>query len=332
VADATRKQVEEEKLEALNALDPAADRTVQNATIEKYLADKHFRVVSRAARLAEERSLRERVPNLLSAYERFLEDPVKRDPHCIAKQAIARALVTLECDDVAFFLKGIRYQQLEPVWGGSADTAIDVRCSCAMGLVGTGYSRAIQELTLLLNDGEWRGRAGAVRAIACGKPGEAEVVLRLKVLVGDGEPEVIGECFTGLLSVAQEECLPLVATYLSDANEGVRDFAALALGESRHPRALEHLRGAWDALYGTGDFHAVLIRAAALHRTEAAFDWLIWIIEHGAQAHADVAVEALSVYERNAKLSEKVHAALAKRKETRSPPSRDELGGGDMDP
>jgi HEAT repeat protein len=309
-----RQKSEEKKLAALNALDPAADRAVQNATIEKYLADKHFRVVARAATLAGERSLRERLPDLLRAYARFLVEPIEQDPHCIAKQAIARALVTLECEDVTFFLEGIRYRQLEPAWGGPADSAIDVRCSCAMGLVSTGYFRAVQELTALLQDSEWRARAGAARAIACGNPREAEALLRFKVLVGDPEPDVMGECFTGLLSIAKEECLPFVAAYLSDDDDSVRDFAALALGESRHPQALEHLRAAWDALDDTGNFRAVLIRSAALHRSDVAFDWLISIIEHGTRAHADVAVEALSVYERNIKLGERVQAALAKRK------------------
>jgi len=310
----TRQKTEDRKLEALKTLDPTADRSVQNAAIEQYLADKHFRVVARAATLAGERSLHERIPDLLSAYARFLVEPIERDPHCLAKQAIARALVNLECQDVMFFLGGIRYEQLEPAWGGATDSAIDVRCSCAMGLVSTGYFRAIPELTMLLHDREWRARAGAARAISCGNPREAEALLRFKVLVGDQESEVIGECFTGLLSIAKEECLPFVAAYLSDHNDGVRDFAALALGESRHPQALEHLRTAWDAVDDTGGFRAVLIRAAALHRSEVAFDWVISIIEHGTPEHADVAVEALSVYERNEKLGDRVQAALAKRK------------------
>src|ERR1700719_1917807 len=97
----TPQKLVEKKLKALNALDPAADRLVQNATIEKYLADEHFRVVARAATLAGERALHERLPDLLSAYARFLVEPIKQDPHCIAKQAIARALVNLECEDVA---------------------------------------------------------------------------------------------------------------------------------------------------------------------------------------------------------------------------------------
>jgi HEAT repeat protein len=308
-----RQEAVEQSLETLNALQPTADRALQNAVVRKHLEDRHFRVVAKAASLAEERTLHERVPDLLQAYPRFAMDPVKRDPKCIAKQAIARALVALDCQNQDFFLQGIRYRQPEPVWGGSVDAAIDVRCSCAMGLVASGYPRAIQELTELLDDPEWRARAGAARAIACGHPGEAEALLRFKVRTGDPEPEVLGECFTGLLAIAAEESVALVAGHMMGSNDGVRDFAALALGESRHPRALDELRAAWDTELLNNEFRAVLIRAAALHRTEAAFDWLIRIIEQGSRAHADVAAEALGVYERNSRLLERVQTALAGR-------------------
>ena len=298
----------------LGNLQSAADRAVSSAVLEPFLADKHFRVVSKAATLAGERSLLDLTPQLLSAYARFLEDPVKRDPNCIAKGAIARALVNLGCDDVDFYLAGIRYTQPEPVWGAAADSATDVRCSCALGLVNSRYSRAIQELTTLLHDKEARARVGAAHAISCGNPREAEAVLRLKVLVGDAETEVIGECFTGLMSIAPLECLPFVATYLTSDNQGVRDYAALALGESRNPSAVEHLKTGWKASGLFGEFPIVLIRAAALNRTEPAFDWLIAIIETGATRHSAAAVEALSVYERNTKLNERVKRALENRR------------------
>src|SRR5678815_2890815 len=107
-----RPRPEEAKLDALNALDPN-DRVALNDALGNALQDKNYRVVAKAASLAEERPLPERVPDLLAAYARFLQDPVKRDPNCIAKKAIARALVTLECRDAQFYLEGIRYVQLE---------------------------------------------------------------------------------------------------------------------------------------------------------------------------------------------------------------------------
>jgi hypothetical protein len=311
----TTRKTPDEKIEALGALSATAERAVQNEVIQKALEDKHFRVVAKAATLAGERSLHERTADLVSAYARFLHDPVKRDPNCLAKQAIARALVTLDCQDVNFFLEGIRYRQLEPVWGGTADTAVDLRCSCAMGLASSGYWRAAQELTALLNDKESRARQGAVRAISCCNPREAEALIRFKVLIGDEEPDVIAECFTALLSVAADDNLQFIADLLSGKDEALRDLAALALGESRHPGAFQHLRTAWEDVLVTPARRAVLIRAAALHRTEPAFDWLINIIETDAREHAEIAVDALSVYERNTKLIERVQAALANRKD-----------------
>jgi HEAT repeat protein len=316
---------EEARLTDLSALAPGAERAVQNALITECLADRHFRVVARAATLAAQRGLSELVPQLLAAYPRFLEEPRKRDPQCIAKQAIVQALVELDARDVDFFLSGIRYVQLEPA-SPPIDSAIHVRSGCAMGLVATGYSRAIQELTALLTDPVWRVRAGAARAIACGRPGEAEAVLRLKVQVGDPEPEVLGECFTGLLGVAQDEGVTFVANYLSSHRDGVQDYAALALGESRQPTALAHLRAAWEASPRIGSFRAVLIRAAGLHRSPAAVDWLVEMIERGAQADADVAVEVLSVYERDSRLRERVEVALGRRRAHSSPPPGDRRG------
>ena len=309
----------EQRLETLGRLGDEPDRGVRSSRLAQALADRSFRVVAQAAELCEEFSLKERVPDLVAAFARFLEDPVKRDPKCIAKQAIARALVSLECNDVEFFLTGLRYRQPEPVWGGSADAAVEVRCSCAMGLVATGYWRALIAVAELLADPEFRAREGAARAIACGNPQAAEALLRFKVLSGDPEPEVIGECLNGLLSVAPEESLEFVAARLDDRNDAIRDLAALALGQSRHPGAVPHLRAAWERVLVSKEFRDVLIRAAAVHRSEAAFDWLISIIESGADSHAATAVDALSVYERNAKLAERVKAALRARQQASLP-------------
>lgn len=138
-------------------------------------------------------------------------------------------------------------------------------------------------------------------------------VHRFKVSIGDREPEVIGECFSGLLAIAAEENLLFVAGHMADRNDGIRDVAALALGESRHPLALEQLQSAWVAEVLNTEFRSVLIRAAALHRSEPAFDWLIHIIEKGIQKQADEAADALAVYERNARLMERIQVALASR-------------------
>jgi hypothetical protein len=252
---------------------------------------------------------------LRAVYARFLDKPLKQDPGCFGKKALARALVALDCNDIEFFLAGLRYRQLEPVWGGTADTAVDVRASCAMGLVASGYSRALVELTALLNDADAAGRIGAVRAIACGNPREAELLLRSKALAGDAEPQVLGECFTGLLAALPEESVGFVAAYLAHADAAVRELAALALGESRLDAALAPLKEAWDGVLVGDELRRALLRAAAAHRSEAAFDWLLAIVADARVPVALEVVEALAIYRHNAKLKQRLEAAVAERGE-----------------
>jgi hypothetical protein len=303
----------DEQLAALDAL--PAERAAKIEALRRAIAHRHYRVAAKATRLAEDGLFYELVPELLAAHARFLDKPVKSDPNCFAKKAIARALVALDCTDTEFFRSGLRYRQLEPVWGGTADTAVDLRASCAMGLVASGYSRALVELTALLHDSEAGARLGAVRAIACGNPREAELLLRSKALAGDAEPQVLGECFTGLLSVEPEESLPFVAAHLQHADEAVRELAALALGESRLEAALAPLQDAWnDVLVGHG-LRRALLRGAAAHRSEASFGWLLAIAGEARVPVAMEVIEALAPYTHNAKLMQRLESALTQRGE-----------------
>jgi hypothetical protein len=299
--------------EALAALDPAAARTSQKQTISQALASKQARVVARAATLAGERNLHELIPGLVTTWSRLLDSPVKKDPRCLAKTAITGALLRLEYEDPQFWLAGIRYRQLEPGWGAAADSAVDIRCNSALALANSRYSRAVAELAVLLNDPERPVRSGAAHAISCCNPLEAEPLLRFKIAVGDADPEVLGECFSGLLAIAPDESMGLVAERLRDSDTGVPDYAALALGESRHPAALKYLQEAWTSTPPSSELRQVLARSAALHRSEAALDWLVSIIERGDAKSAELAADALSVFDRNEKLMQRAEAALAAR-------------------
>jgi hypothetical protein len=75
---------------------------------------------------------------------------------------------------------------------------------------------------------------------------------------------------------------------------------------------LQLLQDAWSEIV-TPEGRGSLIRAAALHRSEPAFEWLLQIIESSTVNLAAAAVAALSVYERNTKLIEQVNAAKARR-------------------
>jgi hypothetical protein len=301
----------DEQLAALDAL--PHERNEQIDVLQRALAAGHYRVAAKAARLAEDALLYELVPPLLAAYARFLDKPLKSDPSCFAKKALARALVALDCNDTEFFRRGLEYRQLEPVWGGTADTAGDVRTSCAMGLVASGYSRALVEITALLNDGDAGARLGAVRAIACGNPREAELLLRGKALGGDAEPQVLGECFTGLLTVEPEESLGFVAAYLEHDDEAVRELAALALGESRLDAALAPLTEAWNGVLVGNELRRALLRAVAAHRSDAAFDWLLALVAEARVSVVEDVIDALAPYKHNAKLMQRLGAALTER-------------------
>jgi len=307
----------EDKLADLRALDDEQDPAVRASAIRAALGDRHQRVVARAAGLVADESLTDLAPDLVAAFRRFLDNPIKSDPNCVAKEAVVRALVRLEHDDAELFREGIRYRQQEPVWGGTTDTAVEVRASCAMGLVVTGHPRALVELTDLLGDPEAGARAGAARAIACGNPREAELLLRTKVLLGDAEPGVIGECFAGLLAVEPDESAAFVARYLTSGGEVIRELAALALGGSRSPDALRYLRAAWDEELPSSSFRPVLIRAVAVHRSEAAVEWLLSVVESEDVALAEEALAALAAHKRTPKLAARLERLIARRDDDR---------------
>ena len=260
---ATDEAAIEQKLAELDAL--PADRAAQSAPLTAALSHKHYRVVAKAARLAADKLAYELVQALRAAYPRFLEKPVKADPNCFAKKAIVRALVALDYEDAEFFSAGLQLKQMEPVWGGTVDTAADVRASCAMGLVASGNPRALVAITQLLYDPEPDARVGAVRAAAYGKPARGRTLLRAKVLARDAEPAILGECFTALLSVEPEESLAFVATHPEGSRRraararGARDRGIARAGCGRDPAQCVE-RSSW---WREEEFRLALIRGAA---------------------------------------------------------------------
>jgi HEAT repeat protein len=302
-----------ERLEAYRRCCAAADAANLRDATRQALGDRHFLLVARAAEVCGERLLYDLEPDLIAAYRRFLDKPTKVDPQCTAKGAIARALVTLDSQDVSFYLAGIGYRQPEPVWGGRVDTAVDLRASCAMGLAATAYPRALIELVSLLHDPEPGARAGAARAIACTEPFAAEAVLRGKTLAGDREPDVIGECLAALLQVAPDDSPPFVARFLRERDAALRELAALALGGSRLEPALHLLREEWESQPLKRDSDRVLLRAAALHRSEPAFDWLLSVVAEGDRTSAEMVIRELAAYRSNARLQARLAQAVQTR-------------------
>jgi HEAT repeat protein len=279
----------ETQLAALDALKQETDATLRESRLRLALHDKSNFVVARAARMAGEWECKRLIPDMIAAFDRFLKNPIKTDKGCAAKQAIAEALLELDYDGEEVYLPGIRHIQLEPAYGPPEDTAELLRGKCAMGLVRIGYPNALVELTDLLVDKTPNARLAAVRAVG-GVGGEtAEMLLRLKALNGDSEPQIIGECFAVLLEIAPERSLDFVARYLELDDPWLANQAALILGESKIPLAFDILKRQWEAS-ATTEQRRELLLPLALHRSDAAFHFLLRVIE---EAHHSLACSAL---------------------------------------
>src|SRR5262245_40298903 len=125
----------EARLAAVHALaaDPAAPAS--RAGLRVALGDTHGVVVAAAANVIAEAEVDGLGAELAAAFNRFLERPVETDPGCLAKSAIVRALLATGAPDVAVCRPGVRHVQEEPVWGGTVDTAAELRAQSALGLV-----------------------------------------------------------------------------------------------------------------------------------------------------------------------------------------------------
>jgi hypothetical protein len=200
-------------------------------------------VVEYVAKLIHKHGVRDLIPDLVTAWQRFTIDGHDCDKGCRAKLAIVEALLPMDFEDPDFWLAGMRYRQQERVWNGSIDTAADVRGLSAFGVVRSHLiapSDLLIALTDLLTDSEGITRAHAVRAIAAaGLPG-CVALLRLKASLGDSSSEVLGACYSGLLELDPGRHVEFVAGCLNSSTD-IAIEAALALGSSRNRDAAKLL-------------------------------------------------------------------------------------------
>jgi len=296
----------EEKLDRLAALRGQTPSPEARAELSHYLNGKSNLLTAKAARIAGEWNAAELIPELAAAFERFLVNPETTDKRCAAKIEILKALCKLEYPSPSVFRLGLRHVQMEPGYGGPADSAAEVRALSAIGLAQTGCPDVLEDILPLLLDPERDARIGAARAIAAsGLPGSM-LLLRLKALSGD-DPEVLGECFAGLLRAAPQSA-GFVAEFLDRREEAIAEAAALALGDSRLESAFEALRAAVERPHSR-PLRRTLLLALALLRRETAIDYLLDLVREGESAASDDAVAALAVYEQDPKLRERIEQA-----------------------
>jgi HEAT repeat protein len=307
------KQSFDRKLEEIAALRSAAEETAL-PRLRKALSDRGNYVVAKAASIAGERQFHPLEPELLAAFERFMKDPAKSDPQCWAKNAIAKALKDLAHADPAVFFRGVAYVQLEGTWGGSEDTAATLRGTCALALIGTTAASfdILTRLTDLLNDPEKTVRSDAARAMAQLSAREGLLPLRLKALVGDREPEVVGYCLAALLSLAPREYLPFVAGFLRNKDPDLRLEAAGVLAESREPEAVDSLKQFWETQTDPEVKRAVITFLAG-SPLPAAAEFLLSVAEEAAGQIAAEALVALSKSRYHLQFQERIAAIVGRK-------------------
>ncbi len=300
----------DEQMAALDALKGRELDAGAIALVKKTLANRSNFLAAKAARLAEDNQLSDLVPDLLAAFERFFTNPEKSDPQCWAKNALSRALSKLECRDKEVFLRGLRYQQWEPVWGGKSDTAGTLRANCAHALTACDGLDNQQLILLLLDplvDHDKSVRVEAVRALA--QLGDVAMpLLRLRALEPGPEPEeVMAQCFAALLAIEREGAIPFVAQFMKPENGGSGE-AAFALAETHHPAALAALPERYKSASDPW-FAGVLLSAIALTRLPAGHEFLIGLIEDE-DRQAETALEALARILPSAEMRARIETAV----------------------
>jgi HEAT repeat protein len=301
-----------DRLALLRQIRQQPDPAEHTSVLRDALREASNQLVAEAARVVGELELAELEVDQAAAFERFMIRPTKSDPGCTAKQALAEALYRLGSGNLELFLQGIHHKQMEPVYGGKADTAAPLRAVCALGLVRAGYPGVLEELAELLADPEVDARVGAARALAYASQPGAVPLLRYKCLIGDPHAQVSYECFTGLLQLDRRASPAFVARFLDNQDEAVGEAAFLALGESRLEGAFPHLKAAWEALDRPA-LARVALTALALLRLDDAVDYLLEVLATAEPEAARLALETLDLYRDDGRIWPRVMRAARQR-------------------
>jgi HEAT repeat protein len=298
----------EKQLAELKTLRGAGLTPQSAAQLKKSLADKVSLVVAKAAQICGELNAVGFIPELKGAFEHMFE---AKDQQCWAKNALAKALKDLGVQESAVFLRGVRHVQMEPVWGGSEDTAATLRGTCAMGLVQCNdlpRDDVLRHLIDSLADKIANVRMDAVRSLEQMGGREVLLLLRLKARAGDTDPRVTGEVLEAILHMEGQSAIAFVAEFLHDLDDEFADEAALALGASRYPEVFPLLKEAWEVRPSP-----VFLRALSVSRLTEALEFLLDLLTQGRPRDAEEALHALELQKASAEVVKRIKRAITER-------------------
>jgi hypothetical protein len=278
------------KLARVKALETLDDPSALTNALRKALADKSNYVVAKAAAIAASRYVEALVPDLLTAFDRMFVDALKTDPLVVGKLAIARALKELDVRDPAPFVRGLQHEQFEPVWGDSEDHAGGLRAACAHALVACDIEATplLRLLVERLVDDDVIVRRETVRAIASVGGDESVLLIRLKALAGDPQPDVCGECFAALLDREGRDAVEFIERFARGGSP-VAIEAVSALASSRVEEAIATVQRMWSGELSS-DVRRAIVYSCGASALPAAGDFLVTVI---ADARADLSGAAL---------------------------------------
>jgi hypothetical protein len=305
----------EQQLEALKSLRLEPSIGAKILALRKALGDRSNVVVAKAAAITSECGLKELILDLERAFERFFQKPAETDSQCWAKNALSKALKDLEYAESVLFLRGLSHVQMEPVYGGRADTATTLRGTCALALVqcrDLPRQEVMQHLVHALTESAATVRADAVRALEQMNGSDATLLLRLKARAGDSEPAVTGQALDSLLGLEGERALSFAAEFLDSPDEDIRAEAALALGTSRLEAALAVLKNAWAKSRGIRSGEP-LLRAISASRDEKGLEFLLELVRNGSERDARDAVSALLLHRESPEIVRRIREAAGAR-------------------
>jgi hypothetical protein len=301
--------------QALNRLAGLKSATADAAFLGElrgYLSNRSNLVIAKAAKLAGQRRLSDLVPDLLGAFHKLMVDAPRLDKHCTALTEIVTALYEMDYAEPEVYRQGLSHVQKEPSFGGAVDAAAQLRGLCAMGLLRTRDPDGMADVVAMLVDPEPPARIGAVRAIATNGGDAGALALRLKVLTGDSETDVIAECLSGLLASPSASAIAFVARYVDAEEPAIAEAAILALGTSRGPQAFQVLKEKWERTL-RGPLKKVLLLALATSRNEDALQFLLTLLEIAPTTTASEVLSALADQRPSESIRAAIHSAVERR-------------------
>jgi HEAT repeat protein len=304
----------EQALDRLTVLKSEAGGPHVAAELKAFLKNRSNLVVAKAAKIAGQARATELVPELIAAFHRLMENPSKRDKGCAATTEIVSALYELDHAEPEVYLIGIHHVQMEGSFGPPVDAAAKLRAISALALARTPHPAALDEIVPLLVDKWPEARIGAVRAMAVNGGSAGALLIKLKILTGESEPDVLAECFSGLMAAAPERSLPLIAGFRDSEDVAVAEAALLALGSSRLPAALDLLKARCERTAGD-PLRKIVLLAIAMIRSDAAIEFLLALLEDCTSTMAKDVVAALAFFRNNEKVRGRVENAVARRNE-----------------